>query len=77
MLIPTLGSFGVAGTNFLSQVFPIPAAPYNVFPYLFLIYLAAGAGWFTMIRARSPRIIQQIEEDIEAAHTRFSDMKKV
>ncbi len=77
MLIPTLGSFGIAGNNFLSQIFPIPAAPYNVFPYLFLVYLALGAGWFAMIRARSPRIIQQMEDDIEASHTRFSEMKKV
>jgi amino acid transporter len=77
MLIPTFGSFGVAGNNFLSQIFPIPAAPYSVFPYLFLIYLAAGAGWFAVIRARSPRIIQQMEDDIEASHTRFSEMKKV
>jgi amino acid transporter len=77
MLIPTLGSFGIAGNNFLSQIFPIPAAPYNVFPYLFLVYLAVGAGWFAMIRARSPRIIQQMEDDIEASHNRFSEMKKV
>jgi amino acid transporter len=77
MLIPTLGSFGIAGNSFLSQIFPIPAAPYNVFPYLFLLYLALGAGWFAIIRARSPSIIQQMEDDIEAAHARFSDMKKV
>jgi amino acid transporter len=77
MLIPTLGSFGIGGDNFLSQIFPIPAAPYNVFPYLFLLYLALGAGWFAMVRSRSPRIIQQMEDDIEAAHARFSDMKKV
>ncbi len=77
MLIPVLGSIGVAGNSFLSQIFPIPAAPYNVFPYLFLLYLALGAGWFAIIRARSPRIIQKMEADIEAAHSRFSEMKKV
>jgi amino acid transporter len=77
MLIPTLGSFGIAGNNFLSQIFPIPAAPYNVFPYLFLVYLVLGASWFAMIRARSPGIIQQMEDDIEASHNRFSEMKKV
>ncbi|MGB8701163.1 MAG: APC family permease [Thermosynechococcaceae cyanobacterium] len=77
MLIPTLGSIGVPGNGFLSQIFPIPAAPYNVFPYLFLIYLALGGVWFAMIRARSPRIIQQMEADIEAAHARFGEMKKV
>jgi amino acid transporter len=77
MLIPVLGSIGVAGDTVLSQIFPIPAAPYNVFPYLFLLYLALGAGWFAIIRARSPRIIQKMEQDIESAHLRFSEMKKV
>jgi amino acid transporter len=77
MLIPVLGSIGVAGDNFLSKNFPIPAAPYNVFPYYFLLYLALGAGWFAILRSRSPRIIQQMEADIEAAHNRFSEMKKV
>jgi amino acid transporter len=77
MLIPTLGSVGIAGDGLLSQIFPIPAAPYNIFPYLFLIYLALGAGWFAIVRARSPKIIQQMEDDIEASHTRSSKMKKV
>ena len=77
MLIPTIGSFGLPSGNALSQIFPIPAAPYNVFPYLFLVYLALGAGWFAIMRSRSPRIIQQMEADIESAHTRFTEMKKV
>jgi amino acid transporter len=77
MLIPALGSIGVGGESFLGQIFPTPAAPYNIFPYFFLLYLALGAGWFALIRARSPRIIEQMEADIEAAHARFSEMKKV
>jgi amino acid transporter len=77
MLIPALGSIGVGGDNFLGQIFPTPAAPYNVFPYLFLLYLASGGIWFAVVRSHSPGIIQQMEADIEASHTRFSDMKKV
>jgi amino acid transporter len=77
MLIPVLGSIGVPGDNFLSKIFPIPAAPYNLFPYLFFLYLALGAGWFALMRMRSPRIIEQMEADIEASHNQFSDMKKV
>lgn len=65
MLIPALGSIGVAGNNFLSQIFPIPAPPYNLFPYLLLLYLTFGGGWFAIIRSRSPEIIQQMEEDTE------------
>ena len=77
MLIPVLGSIGVPGDNALSQIFPIPTAPYNVFPYFFLLYLILGASWFAVLRSRSPRIIQRMEADIEAAHNRFSEMKKV
>lgn len=77
MLIPIVGSLGIPGKNFLSEIFPIPAAPYNVLPYFFLLYLVLGAVWFAMIRSRSPQIIAQIETDIEASHQRFSDMRKV
>jgi hypothetical protein len=77
MLIPALGSIGIPGQNFLSAIFPTPAAPYNVFPYFFLLYLMLGAAWFAMIRSRSPIIIQQMEADIEEAHNRFTDMRKV
>jgi amino acid transporter len=74
MVIPVLGSVGLPGEN---SLFPVPAAPYNVFPYLFLLYLVVGAGWFVILRLRSPEIIQEMENDIEASHTRFNDMKKV
>jgi amino acid transporter len=74
MAIPVLGSFGVPGEN---SLFPVPAAPYNVFPYLFLLYLVVGGGWFLILRLRNPEILQDMEDDIEASHTRFSEMKKV
>lgn len=74
MIVPVLGSIGLPGDN---SFFPVPAAPYNVFPYLFLLYLVVGAGWFLILRLRSPEIIEEMERDIEESHTRFSDMKKV
>ena len=74
MLIPVLGSIGLPGEN---SIFPIPPAPYNIFPYLFLVYMIVGAVWFFILRSRSPNMIQEMESDIEASHTRFSDMKKV
>ncbi|MBD2092585.1 APC family permease [Microcoleus sp. FACHB-1515] len=74
MAIPVLGSIGLPGE---SSLFPIPPAPYNVFPYLFLLYLVVGAGWFVMLRLRSPSLIEAMEADIEASHTRFDDMKKI
>lgn len=65
-MIPVVGS-----------VYPVPPAPFNVFPYLFLMYLAVGGVWFLMLRLHSPEIIEQMEVEIEAIHTKFSDMKKL
>lgn len=73
MIIPVVGSTGLPG----SELFPVPTAPYNVFPFLFLMYLVVGGGWFLMLRLHSPEVIEDMERDIEAIHTKFSEMKKV
>lgn len=52
MLVPVVGS-----------VYPVPPFPYNVFPYLFLMYLVVGGGWFLTLRVRSPQTIKDIEYD--------------
>jgi amino acid transporter len=77
MLVPVLGSIGIAGDSELSKIFPVPAAPFNVFPYLFLLYLVVGIGWFMILKLKSPHLIDEMELDIEASHTRFDEMKKV
>ncbi len=64
MLVPVVGS-----------VYPAPAFPYNVFPYLFLMYLVFGGGCFLIIRLRSPQTVEDMERDIEAEHGRFSGPK--
>ncbi|NEQ28290.1 MAG: APC family permease, partial [Microcoleus sp. SIO2G3] len=74
MLIPVVGSVGIPGEN---SLFPVPPAPYSIFPYLYLLYLVAGAGWFIWLRRRSPQLIRNIEADIEAAHLKFGEMHKV
>lgn len=62
MLVPVVGS-----------VYPVPPFPYNVFPYLFLMYLVVGGGWFLMLRLRSPQTIEDMERDLEAGYSRFND----
>ena len=62
MLIPVVGS-----------VYPVPPAPYNLFPYLFLIYLAIGGCLFWRLRRRFPQLVEGMERDLEASHKRFSD----
>lgn len=65
--IPVLGSVGIRG----SALFPVPEAPYDAFPYLFLMYLLVTCGWFMMQRVRSPGVVRSMERSIDAIHTRF------
>lgn len=62
MLVPVVGS-----------VYPVPPFPFNVFPYLFLMYLVVGGGWFLTLRQRSPQTINNMEDDMEEEHSRFMD----
>jgi amino acid transporter len=67
MFIPLLGSVGIPG----SSMFPVPEAPYNVFPYLFLIYIATACGWFIFQRMHSPKMVKKMVKAIDAIHVRF------
>lgn len=68
MMIPILGTVGIPG----STLFPVPEAPYNTFPYLFLLYLGLGCGWFIVQRMRSPKIVRRMQREIEAIHLSFN-----
>ncbi|MCC3407064.1 MAG: APC family permease [Microcoleus sp. PH2017_10_PVI_O_A] len=69
MMIPIAGSVGIPG----STMFPPPEAPYDAFPYLFLMYLVATCGWFVLQRLRSPELVGSMEQGIEAIHAKFDD----
>ncbi|MBV8887032.1 MAG: APC family permease [Chroococcidiopsidaceae cyanobacterium CP_BM_RX_35] len=72
MLLPVVGTVGIPG----STLFPPPAPPQNLFPYLFLLYLAAGCGWFFIQRLRYPRMVRGMERAVEAIHASFHDKEK-
>ncbi|MBV9389820.1 MAG: APC family permease [Chroococcidiopsidaceae cyanobacterium CP_BM_ER_R8_30] len=69
MLLPVVGTVGIPG----SALFPPPAPPQNMFPYLFLLYLAAGCGWFVIQRLRYPRMVKGMQRSVEAIHASFHD----
>ncbi|GAA6616954.1 APC family permease [Scytonema sp. NUACC26] len=73
MMIPVLGSVGVPG----SSMFPVPDAPYDVFPYLFLMYLVVTCGTFVLQRLRSPSIVAEMRQGVEEIHARFSDRDRL
>jgi amino acid transporter len=70
MMIPVVGTVGIPGSN----LFPVPEAPYNIFPWLFLLYLVVGCGWFLIQKRRSPKMVRRMKRSIEAIHVRFNDI---
>ncbi len=50
---------------FFGSVFPVPAAPYNLFPYGFVIYMLIGLAWFFVVKTRQPQTLIGIEHDLE------------
>jgi amino acid transporter len=60
LLIPTVGS-----------VYPIPAAPVRYFPYLYLLYLAAGILWIVSFHRRKPLAGQTIRAELDGMDARF------
>lgn len=62
ILIPVVGS-----------VYPAPATPYNILPFVFLALLAVGVIWLVFLRARSPELVRQIERDLHLSRNNASD----
>jgi amino acid transporter len=56
LLVPTIGSF-----------YPVPPFPVDVFPYIFLGYMAAGSGWLFIVSRRRRGVLAEIEMDLEAS----------
>jgi amino acid transporter len=59
LAIPTIGS-----------VYPLPAAPVDRFPYLFLAYLAVGLVWILAFHRRRPGAAANIRIDLQDSHDR-------
>ncbi|HWE55323.1 MAG TPA: APC family permease [Acidimicrobiales bacterium] len=55
LLVPTEGSF-----------YPVPAWPVDLFPYIFVAYVAVGAVWLYVAARRRPGILGEIAADLEA-----------
>jgi amino acid transporter len=64
-----VGAIGAAMMAFviLGSVYPVPAAPYNLLPYLFALYMLAGLAWFGFLKLRAPDVLLTMEHDMEEA----------
>jgi amino acid transporter len=56
----------------ISLFYPLPAYPVDIFPYIFLIYMATGVVWLFVVSRRAPGIIEEIEHDLESTQQLFT-----
>jgi hypothetical protein len=56
LMVPAVGS-----------VYPVPSWPVNIFPYIFLGYLAIGLTWFMILRRR-PAFAKGVNDQIRREH---------
>jgi len=47
------------------SVYPVPAYPFNILPYLFLGYMVLGGIWFAVLKSKSPQVLASIMLDME------------
>jgi amino acid transporter len=51
---------------FFGSIYPVPAAPYNYFPWGFVVYMLIGVVWFYILKTRAPQTLHGIEHDLES-----------
>ena len=52
--------------------YPVPPAPYNVLPYIFIGLWLAGVVWIAIVHKVHPQVIKDIRQDSLAINARFS-----
>jgi amino acid transporter len=55
LAVPTIGSF-----------YPVPPFPVDVFPYIFLTWMAIGGSWLYALNRRQSNLFADIEADLES-----------
>ena len=65
-------AYGAAGAilmalSLIGSLYPVPAYPLNLLPYIFALYMCIGAVWFFVLKAKAPTALLHIEHDLEVA----------
>ena len=53
--------------SLVGSLYPLPVYPLNLLPIIFIVYMAAGALWFFVLRQMNPASLLHIEHDLEIA----------
>lgn len=64
--------FGITGAGlmvaaFFGSVYPVPAYPFNLLPYIFIAYLLFGVAILVRLKLFSPTILDRVELDLEGS----------
>ncbi len=65
VILGGLGAICMAAA-FFGSIYPVPAAPYNYFPWGFVVYMLIGVVWFFILKNRAPQTLLGIEHDLES-----------
>jgi hypothetical protein len=52
----------------VGSVYPVPPAPVNYFPYIFLIYVAFGVFRAVAFKSRDPKSVDKIRQELSQMH---------
>ena len=64
-VIYTIIGAGMMAFVIYASLFPYPAAPFNMLPPAFAIYMAIGLVWFLVLKSKSPQVLASIATDME------------
>ena len=64
-VVYTVIGAGMMAFVIYASLFPYPAAPFNMLPPVFAVYLAIGLVWFLVLKAKSPQVLASIAMDME------------
>lgn len=63
-LISSVIALALLGVVLFGTVYPVPAWPYNILPYVFLALLALGVAYFLLLRLVAPERLVAVEADL-------------
>jgi amino acid transporter len=73
-IIVSIGAIIFLGVAIVGSVYPVPPAPYNYLPYIFLGIILIGVIWFLIARRISPEISENIKTDIKAIDEKWDTL---
>lgn len=70
-IIISVITFGILLMPIVGSVYPLPAYPFNLFPFIFLAWLAVGTIWFNIQKSRKPELGLTIKRHVDVVNELF------